>query len=216
VREQIVEVGRLDQRVHDRRAQEVAARQLGADDVEATIFDDALAQLAVVLVERGSGLDVVSGGELERARAAGCPMDRVVYAGVGKTDAEIRAALAGGPGAVGGSIAWFNVESEEELEVIEAIARQVRVPARCALRVNPDVDPKTHAYTATGKKESKFGVDAGTAREVFRRHGRGEWARLRGVHLHIGSPIYETGPYVDAIGKALRLVDELEADGFEI
>jgi diaminopimelate decarboxylase len=185
-----------------------------------------------VLVERGAGMDVVSGGELERAFLAGCPMDKIVYAGVGKTDAEIEASLDGrkslllGGGAGGGTpnpdpsrrgpIGYFNIESEPEFENIAAIARRMGVRAHGALRVNPDVDPKTHVYTSTGKKESKFGVDIERARAFFERYGRDEWLRLDAIHLHIGSPVYETGPYIAAVQKALKLIDDLESRGHRI
>ena len=188
-----------------------------------------------LLVDRGAGMDVVSGGELERAWLAGCPMDRVVYAGVGKSDAEIMAALdggrsllagdqaTGGPGlpsprnpADRGPIAYFNIESEPEFENIAAIARRMGVRARGALRVNPDVDPKTHIYTSTGKKETKFGVDIERALAFFERYGRDESLRLDAIHLHIGSPVYEIGPYIAAINKALALMDELAGRGHEI
>ncbi len=185
--------------------------------------------VARVLVERGAGLDVVSGGELERAHLAGCPMERVVYAGVGKTDAEIRAALSGAhalmPRSGGardrGPIGWFNVESEQEFEAIATIAREVGVRARCALRVNPDIDPRasgggTHAYTTTGTKETKFGVDIARAVRFFERYGRDAHARLDGVHLHLGSPIYAVEPYVEGVRKALALIDELAGKGFGV
>jgi diaminopimelate decarboxylase len=185
-----------------------------------------------VLVQRGAGMDVVSGGELERALLAGCPREKVVYAGVGKTDPEIEAALDGGrsllppkrggddrpssQGRQGGPIGYFNIESEPEFENIAAIARRLGVGCRGALRVNPDVDPRTHVYTSTGKKESKFGVDIERARAFFDRYGRDEWLRLDAIHLHIGSPVYETGPYVAAVEKALRLIDDLEVRGYPI
>ncbi|MFM9995992.1 MAG: diaminopimelate decarboxylase [Phycisphaerales bacterium] len=190
-----------------------------------------------VLVERGSGMDVVSGGELERAWLAGCPMERVVYAGVGKTEPEIRAAMDGRwsllkagrdgeterrryaghePAATRGPIALFNIESEPEFEVVARIAKELGVVAHGALRINPDVDPHTHAYTSTGKKETKFGVDLARAVKFFERNGRDEWLRLDALHLHIGSPVYETGPYVEAIGKTLALIDDLERRGFPI
>jgi diaminopimelate decarboxylase len=183
------------------------------------------------LVERGSGLDVVSGGELHRARLAGCPMDKVVYAGVGKTDEEIRDALgfgaasddggsggAGGTGGAGGGggVPIFNIESEPEFQTIAGIARSLGVTATAALRVNPDVDPKTHAYTTTGKKETKFGVDLERARAFFRRFGHEKHLRLTGIHLHIGSPVSETGPYVQAVTKTLALIDELAAEGMNV
>lgn len=172
------------------------------------------------LVERGSGLDVVSGGELHRARMAGCPLSKVVYAGVGKTDEEIRDALGFGVGrvggGVGGEIPLFNIESEPEFQTIAGIARSLGVTASAALRVNPDVDPKTHAYTTTGKKETKFGVDLERARAFFRRFGHEKHLRLTGVHLHIGSPVYETGPYVEAVTKTLGLIDELAREGVRV
>lgn len=185
-----------------------------------------------VLAGRGAGMDVVSGGELVRALAAGCAPEKVVYAGVGKTEWEVRLALgerSGGvaewqSGKVGAGttasgaepIGYFNIESEPEFEAVAAVARQKRVRTRGALRVNPDVDPRTHAYTSTGKKESKFGVDIARAVAFFERYGRDEWLRLDALHLHIGSPVYETGPYVAAIGKALELIDELARRGFEV
>ena len=181
-----------------------------------------------VLGSRGAGMDVVSGGELERARLAGVPMEKVVYAGVGKTEAEIRAALTSpprerrneGPGssarAEGSSIAYFNIESEPEFETIAAIARELRVRTRAALRLNPDVDPRTHAYTSTGKKDSKFGVDIQRALEFFDKYGRDEFLRLDALHLHIGSPVYDTQPYIDAITKTLALIDDLARRGFAI
>jgi diaminopimelate decarboxylase len=183
--------------------------------------------IARVLVERGAGLDVVSGGELERAALAGAPMDRVVYAGVGKTDAEIRAALSGrlalllGARADRGPIGWFNVESEQEFEAISAIARELGVRARAALRVNPDIDPRasgggTHAYTTTGTKETKFGVDIARAQRFFERYGRDEHVRLDGIHLHLGSPIYAVEPYVEGVRKALALIDDLASRGHSI
>lgn len=157
----------------------------------------------------GAGMDVVSGGEIFRARRAGVPASRLVYAGVGKTDAEIREALREG-------IFLLNVESEAEFENTARIARELGIQCRCALRVNPDVDPKTHRYTSTGRKETKFGVDIERARAFFRAYGRDPHARLVGLHLHIGSPIYDTAPYVHAITKALALRDELLAEGFEV
>ncbi len=162
-----------------------------------------------LLAERGAGMDVVSGGELYRTQAAGVDPTRVVYAGVAKTREEIREALAAG-------IAWFNIESEEELENVAAIAGERGTVANAALRVNPDVDPRTHAKTTTGKKETKFGVDIERARHLFDRHGDRTTLRLRGIHLHIGSPIYTVEPYVDAIGKAVDLIGDLRAAGHRI
>ena len=162
-----------------------------------------------VLAARGAGMDAVSGGELYRAKAAGVPMSRCVYAGVGKTDREIREAILGGLG-------LFNCESEEEFENIARIAGELRRETRVALRINPDVDPKTHRYTSTGKKETKFGVDLERARRFFATYGRDPFARLEGLHLHIGSPIYTVDPYREAMTKTAALVDELARDGFAI
>ncbi len=162
-----------------------------------------------VLAERGSGMDVVSGGELERAVLAGTSASKVVYAGVGKTDAEIAAALKAG-------IGYFNIESEPEFEIIAATARRVGVKSHAALRINPDIDPHTHAYTSTGKKESKFGVDIQRAVAFFERYGRDEFLKLDALHLHIGSPVYSTEPYVGAIKKALDLMDELARRGYTV
>ena len=163
-----------------------------------------------LLVSLGAGMDVVSGGELFRAEQAGANMDKVVFAGVGKTDAEIREALAA-------QIGYFNIESEAEFENIAAIARRMGTVARAALRVNPDVaDPQTHAKTATGGKETKFGVNIERARKFFDRYGRDTHLRLAGIHLHIGSPIYSPEPYVRAISRALTLIDELVAQGFAL
>lgn len=154
----------------------------------------------------GSGMDVVSGGELRRAMEAGCPASRCVYAGVGKTDAEIELALRSG-------IGLLNVESEQEFAAIAAVAERLGIPCDGALRVNPDVDPKTHRYTSTGNRETKFGVDLRRASAFLRATHGNRWCRLRGIHLHIGSPIYDPTPYHQAITKALALVDELAADG---
>ncbi len=162
-----------------------------------------------LLRHQGAGFDVVSGGELVRALEAGGDPARIVFAGVGKTDAEIIRAMEAGVG-------LFNVESEAELENLIAIARNRGHTVEAALRVNPDVDPRTHLYTATGMKETKFGVDIAQARQVFHAHGREEAVRLRGIHLHIGSPVNAVTPYVDAIRKGLDLIDDLRRDGFTI
>jgi diaminopimelate decarboxylase len=154
-------------------------------------------------------MDVVSGGELFRARAAGAPPSKIVYAGVGKRDDEIAAAL-------DAHIYLFNVESEEEFVNIARIAKERNAICECALRINPDVDPHTHRFTTTGTKETKFGVDIERARAFFRTYGRDPHARLVGLHLHIGSPVYTTEPYVEAVRKALALRDELIAEGFTV
>ncbi len=162
-----------------------------------------------LLKGRGSAFDVVSGGELARVLEIGGDAKRVVFAGVGKTDADIEASLEAG-------IGWFNVESEAELDNLACLAAQRGIRARAALRVNPDVDPHTHVYTTTGKRETKFGVDLERARRAFQMfHGR-VGLDLCGVHLHIGSPVNSVAPYVQAIDKALELIDLLRGDGIRI
>ncbi len=162
-----------------------------------------------LLAEEDSGFDIVSGGELHRVAQAGGDMAKVVYAGVGKTDTELRAAIAA-------DIAYFNVESEAEFENLARLAAEAGKTVRVALRVNPDVDPKTHHYTTTGKKENKFGVDIERAERFFETYGHDANARLDAIHFHLGSPIYSPKPYVEAIGKTMRLIDRLRTRGFEI
>lgn len=162
-----------------------------------------------MLKTAGAGFDIVSGGELARARAIDADMSRIVFAGVGKSDEEIEQAI-------DARVGWFNVESEAEMENLIAISRRKGVRTRAALRVNPDVDPKTHRYTSTGKKESKFGVDLERGRRFFDAYGRDAAVHLCGIHLHIGSPVNDVAPYVGAITKGLDLIDALRADGFDI
>ncbi|MDA1262081.1 MAG: diaminopimelate decarboxylase [Planctomycetota bacterium] len=162
-----------------------------------------------LLIEMGAGMDVVSGGELFRAMKAGGDPKNFVYAGVGKSDTEIRYAL-------NQQIGLFNIESEMEFENLARIAQETGIRTRAALRVNPDVDPKTHRYTSTGKRESKFGVDLERAVAFFRSYGRDPFVSLRGIHLHIGSPVYTTAPYLESVTKALALMDELSGQGFQI
>lgn len=157
----------------------------------------------------GSGFDVVSGGELFRALRVGADPAKVVFAGVGKTDAEVQAAL-------DARIGWFNIESESELEHLEYLAAQRGVVTTAALRINPDVDPKTHAYTTTGKKETKFGVDIERGAQVFRQYGRQPHVRLTALHLHIGSPVHDVTAYERSLERALELIDRLRRDGFEL
>ncbi len=162
-----------------------------------------------LLAVEGSGFDVVSGGELARARSAGADMEKIVFAGVGKTDREIAEAIEAG-------IGLFNVESEAEFENLSALAASAGKKVRAALRVNPDVDPKTHRHTTTGKKETKFGVDLDRAEKFFQKYGRDGDIRLDALHLHIGSPVYSTQPYVDAINKTLGLIKRLRQRGMDI
>jgi diaminopimelate decarboxylase len=162
-----------------------------------------------LFVEEGAGMDVVSGGELFRALQGGADPSRIVFAGVGKTDIEINEAIDAG-------IGWFNIESEAELANLIRIAGERATRVRAALRVNPDVDPKTHRHTTTGKRETKFGVDLERARRVFADFGRNPQINLCGIHLHIGSPVNTVEPYVEAVTKALDLIATLRRDGFTI
>lgn len=161
------------------------------------------------MAEAGSGFDIVSGGELYRVLQAGGDASKVVYAGVGKTDTEIIEALKAG-------IGYFNIELEAELENLIRLAKEEGKVPKAALRVNPDVDPQTHTYTATGKKETKFGVDIERARKVFADYGREKSVNLCAIHLHLGSAGHTVEPYVEAIGKILILIDQLRDDGFTI
>jgi len=165
-----------------------------------------------LLREEGSGFDLVSGGELYRVLAAGGDPARCCYAGVAKTDAEIRYALARG-------IRQFNVESEAELENLGRLAAETGRRARAALRLNPDVDPRTHRFITTGKKETKFGVDLERAAQVFAAFAASPAAvhvALEGVQAHIGSQITSVEPYVQALTKILDLVERLRAAGHRV
>ncbi len=154
-----------------------------------------------LLVQRGAGLDVVSGGELFKALHVGCPPSRIVFASVGKTPEEIQAALSHG-------IFSFNVESVAELEAIQRAAARMRKVAAVALRINPDVRADTHHYITTGIKESKFGIDPESVRRILKRHKELSAIRLMGFHLHIGSQISEARPFVEAIKRVSVLIEE--------
>ncbi|HRK30522.1 MAG TPA: diaminopimelate decarboxylase [Tepidisphaeraceae bacterium] len=162
-----------------------------------------------MLAREGCGFDVTSAGELFRALRAGGDPKKIIFAGVGKNDDEIAAGINAG-------IAAFNCESEAEIENIDRIAGALGKTVVGALRVNPDVDPKTHAKTTTGKKESKFGVDIDRAERVFERYRSLAHFRLAGVHTHIGSPVLEVQPYVEAAQKVIDLIDRLTARGHKI
>ena len=154
----------------------------------------------------GAGFDIVSGGELARVLAAGGSAAKTVFSGVGKTEAEMRAALAA-------EVLCFNVESEGEIERLDRVAREMGRTAPVSLRVNPDVDPKTHPYIATGLKESKFGIDFGDAMRLYRMASGLTGLRVTGIDCHIGSQLTETGPFVAALEKMLGLADTLAAEG---
>lgn len=164
--------------------------------------------LAVVrsLARVGSGADIVSGGELHRALKAGVPSDKLVFAGVGKTDGEIRDALTAG-------ILLFNVESVPEGHAIDRVARDMGVLAPVALRVNPDVDAQTHRHTTTGKKGNKFGVDIDRAVDAYKELDALANLDVCGVHVHIGSPVTTLAAYDEALSKVTVLVETLRGVG---
>jgi diaminopimelate decarboxylase len=169
------------------------------------------ANLAIlrVFIDEGGGLDIVSGGELFRGLRAGADPQRIVFAGVGKSAEEIEAALRA-------DILLFNVESPQELEAIHAVAAKLDTRARVAVRVNPDVDPKTHPYISTGLRQSKFGVPIQEALDLY-----GSMRELRhidpvGVHAHIGSQITEVAPFQESLAKLVPLVHALRQEGFNI
>ncbi len=161
------------------------------------------------LGDLGAGMDVVSGGEYLRARAAGVPGERIVFSGVGKTRAEMRLALEGG-------IRQFNVESEPELRALAQIASELGVTAPIALRVNPDVDARTHAKIATGKSENKFGIPIAKARAAYAEAAALPGIRVVGVDVHIGSQLTELAPFEQAFTKVAELTRALRADGHTI
>ncbi len=161
------------------------------------------------LAQAGAGMDVVSGGEYLRAKAAGVPGDKIVFSGVGKTADEIRTALTGG-------LRQFNVESEPEMEVINAVATELGVVAPITVRVNPDVDAKTHAKIATGKSENKFGIPISRASEVYAHAASLPGLEVIGVDVHIGSQLTELEPFELAYTKVGELTEQLRAEGHNI
>ncbi|WP_226689316.1 diaminopimelate decarboxylase [Ruegeria arenilitoris] len=161
------------------------------------------------LAQAGAGMDVVSGGEYLRAKAAGVSGDKIVFSGVGKTVDEIRTALTGG-------IRQFNVESEPEMEVINAVALELGVVAPITVRVNPDVDAKTHAKIATGKSENKFGIPIARASEVYAHAASLPGLEVIGIDVHIGSQLTELEPFELAYTKVAELTEQLRAEGHNI
>lgn len=190
-----------------------------------TLFDEALhgmdhlvcfamksnSNLAILKLigDLGAGIDVVSMGEYLKARAAGVPGERIVFSGVGKTREEMRTALSGG-------IRQFNVESEPELEALNEVAISMGVKAPIAIRVNPDVDAKTHAKIATGKSENKFGIPIKAAREVYARAAKMEGIDVAGIDVHIGSQLTQLEPFELAFTKVAELTEVLRSDGINI
>jgi len=169
------------------------------------------ANLAIlnVFARLGGGFDIVSGGELQRVLAAGGDAGKVVFSGVGKTEAEMRLALEAG-------ILCFNVESSAELDKLNEVAGSMGKTASISLRVNPDVDAKTHPYISTGLKQNKFGVAYTEAVALYRKAAGLPHLRITGMDCHIGSQLTETSPFIAAIEKILILVDQLAAEGIEL
>jgi len=161
------------------------------------------------LVNRGAGLDIVSGGELFRALKAGCPPGKIVYASVGKTDKEIEDAIKAG-------ILFFNVESLPELENINRIAKKLNKVTNVAIRINPDVEPKTHKFITTGKITNKFGIDLKTAYNILIYHSNFSNLKICGLHIHIGSQITEGSSFVAAIKKVVTFINELKKEEINI
>lgn len=162
-----------------------------------------------MFAKNGGGADIVSGGELFVALRAGIPSKKIVYAGVGKTEAEIRFALKS-------KILMFNVESEDELREIDRVAGKMKTRASIALRINPDIDPETHPYITTGLKKHKFGIPIEDALEYYKLASRLKNINVVGIHKHIGSQITKVSPFVDALKRILLLVDELAIQGVDI
>ena len=201
--------------VYSRAALESAYREFqaacAARDVLICYAVKANSNLAVLnlLARMGSGFDIVSGGELERVLAAGGDPKKTVFSGVGKTEGEMRAALTTG-------ILCFNVESEGELERLNSVASELRKTAPVSLRVNPDVDAKTHPYIATGLAETKFGIAYEDALPLYRKAAKLPGLRVIGIDVHIGSQITDVEPFVAALDRVLEFVDLLGAVGVEL
>jgi diaminopimelate decarboxylase len=162
-----------------------------------------------VLAKLGSGFDIVSMGELERVLRAGGSAEKIVFSGVGKTAAEMARAMDEG-------IRCFNVESQAELKLLEQVAADKGVQAPVSLRVNPDVDAKTHPYISTGLKDNKFGIAIDDVLDVYQSIADSKHLRIVGVDCHIGSQLTEVAPFVDALDRVLSLVDRLEEKGIKL
>jgi diaminopimelate decarboxylase len=186
-------------------------RPLAGRDARICYAMKANSTLAVlqILARAGCGFDIVSGGELARVIAAGAPASSVIFSGVGKTRAEMREALKLG-------IACFNVESEAELEVLNGVAVAMDKRAPISIRVNPNVDPKTHPYISTGLKGNKFGIAHERTVATYRRAADLPGIEVVGIDCHIGSQITQEAPYLDAMDRMLDLVQAIEAEGIPI
>lgn len=165
--------------------------------------------LLKLLNSRGAGLDIVSGGELYRAKKINCPAKRIVYASVGKKDQEIREAIRYG-------ILMFNVESLPELARVNRISAELGRKTRIALRFNPDVKPGTHSYITTGKKETKFGMEGALIKSIFLARKKYPHLNISAVHMHIGSQITKSEPFIKTLKKAYRLIGELKREGVSL
>ncbi len=161
------------------------------------------------LVGLGAGIDIVSGGELQKALLAKADPTKIVFASVGKTDEEIALALRTG-------ILLFNVESQPELEAINRVAHTLGKRAQVALRINPDVPAPTHEYITTGSLKKKFGIDLRTARHIFKQQAKYPQVAINGIHVHIGSQITSGAPFVGALKKVMRFIGELRSEGMRI
>jgi len=166
-------------------------------------------EIIKLVKEEGAGADIVSGGELYASMQAGVDPKKIVYAGVGKTLKEIEYAISC-------DILMFNVESRMELEVLDQVAERMGKKVRIAIRVNPDVDPKTHPYISTGMKKSKFGVDIKQAKEEYEYARNLKNLEVAGIHCHIGSQILDVSPYIEAVEKVVELYHHLIKSGFNI
>jgi diaminopimelate decarboxylase len=201
--------------VYSRRAIEAAFREfdegLAGVDHLVCYAVKANSNLAIldVLQRLGAGFDIVSGGELARVLAAGGRADRVIFSGVGKSETEMRAALEAG-------IRCFNVESEPELERLNAVAEAAATVAPVSLRINPDVDARTHPYISTGLAGNKFGIPHDRALEAYRHAARLKNLRITGIDCHIGSQILDTGPLDAALERVLELVAALASEGIRL
>nr|WP_231385766.1 diaminopimelate decarboxylase [Thiomonas sp. FB-6] len=201
--------------VYSRAAIEASARAyadaVGDRPVALRYAVKANSSLAILqlLSRLGWGFDVVSGGELARVLAAGADASQVVFSGVGKTDAEIEAALRAG-------VQCINVESLSELQRLNRVAGSTGVPAPVSLRINPDVDPRTHPYISTGLRNNKFGIAQSQARQAYAQCMQLPHLRVLGIDVHIGSQITEIGPYLDALDRVLDLVHDIERDGVRL
>lgn len=165
--------------------------------------------VAKILVNEGAGLDIVSGGELSRALRSAVRPQGIVYASVGKTREEISRAISAG-------ILFFNVESEAELRTINRIAAGLKKQVQVAIRINPDIEPRTHDYITTGKLTNKFGLELAEALKIFSTRNEFSHLKINGIHMHIGSQIITSGPFIGAIKRVIDFINKLKKKGIKI